>query len=887
MPNPCIEAIKKASGDELSDREAAKLLRDMEQAAAERRKLRNYSTTAQAMREIAGELDADNATSFAKARRDKLLNERVNRDKVADAITSKAGAGQEMVNQIIGSENAKANERGGTMGAANTFIGQWQARIDRTLKALGDDVHDHFYSGLNPTEVRKEWQANSSAEGKPGTHGDKLDAAVGKVMNDLNSGINAELAALGANIVERDGFMGSQTWAQHRLHALGRKRGWNLFERPDKELAFKRFSEVEMSRWNEDVMTQGGRDEFLKVGREIFDNLWDDNHPQSGQPSNVKGGLSNRYARERVVIYKDAESFHAHEVELGRFNGNYAAAFLKMMENKARTLALLQDFGPGGKANIAERIRIAKERVNAMAPSALKDKSVAQLNAPHFQEKLERMYDMASGMTEVPANAVIAMVGQGLRSLALTTTGGAMLPNSLADIPGGVNQMTYAGATLMEALGRRFEYLFKNKHVSADVLHETGVGTGAYMLEVARTWRDVQMPELFSFVNQKFHNAILMTRWTESGRAGAAFDITERFGRSSDLPFDKLNPDMQRLAEAHKITPAEWDVMRKAVFTPDKGPLEGYKLLSHEQFYLLPEEDIAALVKADGNNPSNVGNMRRKVLELERKYGTMINERVSAAISEPGGPERWLTTGGGQKSGTFSGEVARSIGMYKGFLLSMTRRQYGQFTNLTPGEGLRMPSPRFMARTAATLATMLIAGYVSLTIQNLRKGMEAPRLFDDDGTLNTDTLKKAMDKSGYAGLYGSVLMQEYGRFGGGLADALAGPVFGKIEDAVDLGKSFIPSEEEAASPWAAREKLIERNIPGANIFYIKPALDHAIFWNVREMLQPGSLHRTERSAEGRGESWYVKPSEIAPLTLGERMEELGKMPTKAVESLTR
>ena len=880
MPKPhCVAAIQKAVGEgALSDAAAEKILSDIDRMVSARKAVK-FQSTAEAMRDIAGELEARNASEFAFQKRSYLLNERKNRDKVADQITSKAGAGQEMVNQTIGSESGKASERGGSFGNINNRIGMWQARVSNTFKALGEDVTNFFYGSQNPIAFLKEWQAHTAPDGKPGHTGDKLAAAAGKAANDLNGAINPELAAQGARIVELEGFMGSQSWAQHRIHALGRKRGWNLLERPDKELAYRRFSEMESQWWNFEVMTEGGKNDPGTVMRAIFDNFWDGNHPHGPEVGARKGGLENRFVKERVVIFKDAESFHAHEVALGRYGGKYAASFLKMMENKARTLALLEDWGPGGRENVKKRIELAKQKVEAMPDSELRSKSLAQLTAPHFAEKMERMYDMVSGVTEVPDNMVIAMVGQGARSFALATTSGFMLPNSLADVPVSINQMTYAGASILDALGRRFQFLFKNKHASADILHQTGFGSGIYMSEAARTWRDIQMPEMFSYASQKIHNAILMTRWTESGRAGAAFDITGRFGRDAHLPFDKLNPDMQRIAASHDISSAEWDVMRKAVFTPEEGPMAGYKLLSHEQFYLLPEKDIAALVEADGNKSSNAGNMRRKVNELERKYGTMVNERVSAAISEPGGPERWATTFGGTKAGTLSGEAARSVMMYKSFLLSVTRRQFGQGGNL--------PAPRFMARTAATLATVLIAGYVSLTIKSLLSGKEPPKLVDDDGTLNWDTLKKAMDKSGYAGLYGSVLMQEYGRFGGGLADALAGPVFGKAEDLIDLGKSFIPSENEPDAPWAKREKIIERNIPGANIFYIKPALDHAIFWNIREMLQPGSLHRMERTAEGRGEEWYFKPSEIAPLPLDERMGEFGKMPKKALESITR
>jgi hypothetical protein len=102
---------------------------------------------------------------------------------------------------------------------------------------------------------------------------------------------------------------------------------------------------------------------------------------------------------------------------------------------------------------------------------------------------------------------------------------------------------------------------------------------------------------------------------------------------------------------------------------------------------------------------------------------------------------------------------------------------------------------------------------------------------------------------------------------------MMGPVYGKVSDAVTMARSVMPTEEEQAEVGFKRWKVAERNIPMANLFYIKPAMDHAWFWNMREMLSPGSLRRSERAAERRGERWRVRPSEIVPLPVGERLAE--------------
>lgn len=873
MANPCIQAIKKAAGEQtITDKQAADILKDMAKFASQRKQLKGLASDAEALRDVAGELDARNATIFARDRRNLLLDTRKNRDRTADVVTGKK-PGDIMRYKFLGTESKDgAGFAGGTFINISNRAGLWSSRLNLALKAMGEDVADFFYNSTSPLDFLKEWKALSAGE-PSGSTGNKLAVKAAKVAHELNGGINAELAAQGATIVERGDFMGTQTHARERLHALGRKPGvLGFFQKADKAKAFSEWIAYELPLWDLDKLTDGGLGDPIEIGKHIFDNLWEGKHqygPDAGAPKGP--ALTNRFARERVIPYKDAESYHAHEVKHGRFAGNYAMSVMKMFENKGRTLALLEDWGPGGKANVKKTIELAREHFKSLPDSPEKEAGLGQLT-DGFARQMDSMYDMVSGLIEVPDNAVIAMVGQAAHSLALTTTGGAMMLNSFGDFPVSINQMTYAGASTLDAFGTRIQWLFRNKKVSAEALHQLGIGSAAYLLETQRGFRDLTMADKLRSVNQKFYDVIGMTRLTESTRAAAGIQLATDFGRDAGKAFDELSPDMQRVMEMHGITPADWNVFRKAAKKIEGGPLDGYTVLTHENFYTLPDADIAELVRLDGSDPSNVGNIRRKVNSLERKFGGMMNERIAAAASEPGGMEQWMRTGGTQ-TGTWGGESRRALFMYKSFLLSVTRRQAGQFGQLSAG--------RFASRSAMTLAGVAIAGYVSLTVNNLLRGKEPPKLIDEDGTLNVDTLKKSIEKGGFFGLYGSVLMNDHDRFMGGVADSLAGPVFGKAFDAVEGLRGLVPSEDESSKGFNFRN--VERNIPFANVFYIKPVLDHAIFWNIREMLQPGSLHRSERSAEGRGEEWFVRPSQIAPLPFAERMEELGKMPQKVVE----
>jgi hypothetical protein len=57
-------------------------------------------------------------------------------------------------------------------------------------------------------------------------------------------------------------------------------------------------------------------------------------------------------------------------------------------------------------------------------------------------------------------------------------------------------------------------------------------------------------------------------------------------------------------------------------------------------------------------------------------------------------------------------------------------------------------------------------------------------------------------------------------------------------------------------------KFIKGNTPWINLFYIKPALDHLLFNNIQEMLDPGSLRRLEMEQRRKGTEYWMPPSEV-------------------------
>jgi hypothetical protein len=122
----------------------------------------------------------------------------------------------------------------------------------------------------------------------------------------------------------------------------------------------------------------------------------------------------------------------------------------------------------------------------------------------------------------------------------------------------------------------------------------------------------------------------------------------------------------------------------------------------------------------------------------------------------------------------------------------------------------------------------------------------------------------AMMQGGGLGIYGDFLFGEANRFGGGTLETIAGPGVTTITDTIDLlqrARGVVTGGDEDISGDAI--KLIKSNIPFANLFYTKQALDYLLWYQMQETINPGYLRRMERRVENENDqTFWMRPSNI-------------------------
>ena len=146
-----------------------------------------------------------------------------------------------------------------------------------------------------------------------------------------------------------------------------------------------------------------------------------------------------------------------------------------------------------------------------------------------------------------------------------------------------------------------------------------------------------------------------------------------------------------------------------------------------------------------------------------------------------------------------------------------------------------------------------LLGYYVMQLKEVAKGR-------DMRPASKETLLAAMLQGGGLGIYGDFLFGEANRFGGGTLETIAGPGIGTAAEVVDLlqrTRGVVTGGEEDLRGDTLR--LLKGNIPFANLFYTKEAMNYLIWYQLQETINPGYLRRMERRAKKENDQTYWLP----------------------------
>lgn len=795
-----VEASRGADGEALlSEKQAGKLLDEIREAAQKR--VKDDVDIDDAMAAEIAERQLLNKANTARQKRNALIN--ITKDKeLTNQLETHIAEGlnvRKSFQALLVGINGVYNK--GRASADNKFKSVYAKYLGGVVKELDEN---NLIRAVNEKTLAKEVERElfelSKENGKKGITGSKEAQKIAEIFHKYNEAMRVRQNRGGAEIDKLESFTISQSHDRLEMRRQGYT-AWrdSILPLLDQERTFKGADAEEFLQSSYEVLTTGVSRKARDEGK-LFD---------FKGPSN----LAKKISKPRVLHFKDADSAIAYREKFGK--QDFFEGFLRGLEYSSRNIALLETFGTNPRAMFERMLDKTQSKYRGDLKKVAKDSDLRAIN---------NFFDEIEGLTLIPESPKMAQVGSTIRALqSMSKLGGALI-SSFSDIPLKASELQFQGRGVLESYGITLGDIGRGlgnaerKRLGALI----GVGMDGMAGNIAaRFTAQDDLAGKLSKLQRLFFKFNGLQWWTDAQKLGTGLAMSNHLAGMKGKALDALDADTQRLFGNFGITKDDWDLIRQTAVKE----LDGREYITPDSIQYL-----------DGLTQS------QKDI-LEDKLRGYIVDRVDYATVTPDARERAILNQGTRR-GTVIGELARVMTQFKSFPVTVLSKVYGR---MLYGKG-KADVPALVQ--TAIMTTLM--GYVAMTGKDIAKGRE-PRPLDSAATWNAAFLQ-----GGGAGLMGDFIMGEYNRFGNTLSTTLAGPTAGTIDDMARI-YSAIRDGDDAAAKSA---NFLINNAPFANLFYIRPVLNHMFIYQLQEAMNPGYLRRMERRIEKENnQKFFIKPSD--------------------------
>lgn len=553
------------------------------------------------------------------------------------------------------------------------------------------------------------------------------------------------------------------------------------------------------------------------------------------EPGRFSGGgmRANRGNESRQVHFRDADAFLDYQAKYGE--RPVYDVITGHIGGMAKDIALVETLGP----NPDHTFRLFRDR-------ALKTMTLAEpTKAGDFQKdaiNVENLYNLVAGKTAPVASLPLARFFDGLRNLMVSSRLGSAVITAVTDE--GTMRVAAAVNNLPEMQLIRNELAALNPADPQErrLALRAGLAMNTLVASLNRFGNDTLGTGWSSKLATGTLRASGLTAMTDARRRAYGVTMMGAIGqvtRDAKTLAD-LDPGDNRILLSKGITDTDFAVWKAATLEDWGGGND--TLLTPDAIYRIPDAKLAKL-----GDPATLRQ------EAATKLLGAVLEETDVAIIEPGARERAMMQSHLQR-GTWKGELTRSFFLFKSFPIAMVTRHWAR--------GMSQPTNGGKAAyLASLLATTTVLGMVALQASQVVSGKD-PRDMTE-----WKTWVQALLKGGALSLFGDFLFADQTQGGTSPLAAALGPVAGFAEDVLDLTveNAHQAAAGEETDAGAEAVKFARSNIPGANLWYTKAALDHLVFHQLQEYMSPGYLRRMKRRAQrDYGQRFWWEPGEPVP-----------------------
>lgn len=683
---------------------------------------------------------------------------------------------------------AEAHPKGMLAGALSLLSRDWgdwhgNANIEKLRESIRDLAHAGFVDGMRrfrPDVTGKSrdaaGMANVVRELFGTSTGDASAAAIAKSWTRVAEYLRARFNAAGGDIARLDSWRLPQTHDARAIHEAGfdkwRDAVWDKLDRPAMldNLTGLPLSDARLQLLLRDVWETLGSDGLNKM--------------TPGQQSRARAKARKFDDAHRVLHFKDAESFLNYHAEFGR--GDLFGNLMEHIDRLSNDIAWMEMMGPNPEATRRLLTDTLKKKAFSEPTWA---KNQAQLGGIHH---FDNVWDDLNGLSSIPVNARLAQIGAGVRSWLQSAQLGSAFISSFSDV--GTMTMT-AKLNGLDAT-RMLDMSLKLMASEADKTFAAQMGF------VAESWSRIASTgarysgEVFDQgmmgrVNQTVMNVSLLGPATEARQQAFCLEFVGALARLRKSAWGDLDAGIRGQMEKYGLDAEAWDIARTAPVVERGGA---------------PFMDVKAIARLDNPRAAAVAGTIHRMVLTERDYAVITSDaRVRALLR------------GGSRPGTLAGEFARFIGMYKAFPVTAVT------THLLRG----MAQPNWQGRGA------YLAAYFGLTTVTGMAALQAKQLvLGKDLRDMTDrvTWGAAMVQGGGAGILGDFLFSDQNRFGGGVAETLAGPAAGMASDFARLTLGNVQQGLRGDDMRLAYDvaRFAGRYTPGSSLWYGRLGLERMV-----------------------------------------------------------
>lgn len=718
--------------------------------------------------------------------------------------------------------------------ALEDIIVDLDARIDTNRGLLHESIKFFLkkfgYKGLGLTRERADLKGVRDAlydEG--GTATDKMLAKSLREMSKLRTML---LREAGLDVHHDPNWRLPQNHSKALLKDAGMEK-WVNDHKADGVLDWDRMRDFN------DGLPIRGKAKKIEVLQKAWASITSDGANSVVPGARVDASLSTRLERPRTLHYKSSKSWGKMMDEYGE--GDMFEQISMFVETTATDISLVQKLGPNPKSGLEFAIGTAKNYAQEVQPSGKADSKI--LGVKKRKALLDRVNDRAvdvtdgfeimSGKNAMTEENILGRTSAGFRNgLISSLLGSTPLVSVPSDI---VTSAIAAHRNGLRSHSITLGIMKMLKQLTSKEAQQRGMSSGLVMETLIsrasaakRFTGDSMAPGWTRALSDVTTRISGLSQSTRSAKWTLGMEFQSTLGHSSKLEFNSLNKQLKKAMERNGITAKDWDVIRATeIYDPS-----GYNQLRPTDLFKRTDLPDAERIRLHGL----VGDMMNKIILEGVPEATTLSS---------------VALGKNIKRGTARGEVAGFLGLLKSFPVAIYQihlRTY--FREQKWGAGQMGYLPAYVVGTGG-------AGVLALQLGALASGKDFYDMTDPR------TLGAGMLKGGGLGILGDFLFSNINRFGGGMADTLAGPFFGLASDTTNLsiGNFAQMLKGEKTSLTAEALEFLNDWTPGTRTWYLRLLKERLIVDQIRLEADPKARtkmlrrERKMRREQNRSSFW--------------------------------